>query len=305
VTIPGYTPQPDERMGALLNRVSPRYFETIGTRVLAGRVFDDHDTPRSQRVIVVNDAFAQLHFRNQSPIGKTVSIDSDEKESPLEIVGLVESTKYDEPREPLRPMIFLPLLQTDPTHSPASSDYRSNFIGAIEVRSVGEPVAIAGLVRRALTEIDPDLPVLRVETLSERVGQTLSQDRTVATLAGGFGLLALALTSIGLYGLMAYLVQRRTSEIGIRMALGASRGNVVGMVVREALAQAAVGIAAGIPVAFVVLRLIASQLYGVSPSDPQHAMIAAVILVACLGVAGYLPARRAARIDPLRALRTE
>src|SRR5262249_6086777 len=160
------------------------------------------------------------------------------------------------------------------------SDYRSNFIGAIEVRSAGDPAEIAAVVRRTLKESEPDLPILRIETLSERIEQTLSQDRTVATLATAFGLLALALTSIGLYGLMAYLVQRRTSEIGIRMALGADRGAVVGLIVREALAQAAVGIAVGIPAAFVVLRLIASQLYGVSPSDPQHAVVAAVVLVA-------------------------
>src|SRR5262249_5403318 len=138
VKIPGYTSQPDERTGALLNRASPRYFETIGTRILAGRVFDEHDTPTSARVIVVNDAFAQLRLKNQNPIGKRASTERGRKEAASEVVGVVENRSSEGPREPLRPMIFLPLLQMDPAQSPASSDYRSNFIGAIEVRSAGD-----------------------------------------------------------------------------------------------------------------------------------------------------------------------
>lgn len=152
---------------------------------------------------------------------------------------------------------------------------------------------------------DPGLPLLRIETLSDHVGQTLRQERSVAVLASFFGLVALVLSCVGLYGLMAYLVQRRTSEIGIRIALGARRGVVIGMVIREALAQSAAGIVVGIAMTFVATRLIASQLYGVNPADPQNATAAASILIACLAVAGYLPARRASRIDPIRAQRQE
>jgi len=148
---------------------------------------------------------------------------------------------------------------------------------------------------------DPGLPLLRIETLSDHVGQTLRQERSVAVLASFFGFVALVLSCVGLYGLMAYLVQRRTSEIGIRIALGAR----IGMVIREALAQSAAGIVVGIAMTFAATRLIASQLYGVNPADPQNATAAASILIACLAVAGYLPARRASRIDPIRAQRQE
>jgi macrolide transport system ATP-binding/permease protein len=161
------------------------------------------------------------------------------------------------------------------------------------------------LIRQTLAEIDPGLPVLRVETLSEQVGQALRQEQIIAALAMFFGLLAVTLTGVGLYGLMAYLVQRRTREIGIRMAVGAGRGAVIAMVIGDALRQAAIGILIGIPTAFAVTRLIANQLYGVSPTDPRNAATAALMLIACLGLAGYSPARRASRIDPVRALRQE
>ena len=303
VAIPGYTPRAHESMSAVLNRVSPRYFETLGTSVLRGRPFDEHDTPASRRVIVVNDTFVQRFFPNEDPIRRNVTIDSEGVS--LEIVGVVESAKYEDPRDDPRPMIFLPLLQMKPGESTASSEYRSNFINAIEVRSAGDPAEIAGLVRRTLAEVDPGLPLLRIETLSDHVEQTLRQEKSVAVLASFFGVLALVLTCVGLYGLMAYLVQRRTSEIGIRIALGARRGTVIGMMIRESLAQSAAGIVIGIAMTFAATGLIASQLYGVSPTDPRNAAAAALILLACLGVAGYLPARHASRIDPIRALRQE
>jgi macrolide transport system ATP-binding/permease protein len=305
VKVPGYAPRPDESTSAMLNRVSPRYFETLGTSVLRGRTFDDHDTPTSRHVAVVSAAFAQRFFPNIDPIGRTLTIDSEVDNAPREIVGVVENAKYDEPREDQRPMAYLPLLQMTPGQPEASGDYQSNFVNAIEVRSSGDPTEIARLVRYALAEIDPRLPVLGVATLSDHVNQTLRQDRTIATLAACFGLLALALSCIGLYGLMSYLVQRRTSEIGIRIALGARRAAVMAMVIREALAQAGAGILIGVPITFAATRLIASQLYGVSPADPRYAAAAAVVLIAALAAAGYLPSRRAARIDPIRALRHE
>ena len=305
VTVPGYTPRPDEPMSPLLNRVSPRYFETLGTTVLRGRTFNEHDTQASRRVVVVSDSLAQRFFPNADPIGRSFTIESEADAAPREIIGVVENAKYDSPREDPRPMAYLPLLQMSPHQPQASSDYQSNFVNAIEVRSAGDAAEIASLIRRTLAEIDPGLPVLRAATLSDHVSQMLRQEQTIATLAACFGALALGLSCIGLYGLMAYMVQRRTSEIGIRIALGARRGAVVRLVIREALAQAAAGILIGVPIAFAATRLIANQLYGVSAGDPQYAAAAAIVLVAALGAAGYLPSRRASRIDPIRALHQE
>ena len=147
--------------------------------------------------------------------------------------------------------------------------------------------------------------MLRVDTLSDQIRRELNQENVIAVLTMCFGLLALVLACVGLYGLMAYVVQRRTSEIGIRMALGANRGMVIGMVLREALFQGVVGILIGIPAAFAATQLVASQLYGVSPSDPRHAAMAALVLILCIMIAGYVPARRAAKVDPMVALRCE
>jgi predicted permease len=304
VSVPGYTPGPDEDTVTLLNRVSPRYFETLGTKLLRGRTLREDDTPLSRRVIVVNEAFAQRYFPDDDPISRIVNLDSDD-DVDQEIVGVVESTKYDEPRDVVRPMIFLPFLQMQAGVPASSGDYQSNFINAIEVRAASDPARMAESIRQTLAEIAPEIPVLRVETLSDQVAQTLGQERVTATLAVFFGLVALMLTCVGLYGVMAYLIQRRTREIGVRMALGAARGTVIGMMIREALAQAFVGILVGTPAAFAAIRLFESRLYGVSPTNPQNVAVATLLLTACLGLAAYLPARRASRLDPNAVLRAE
>ena len=306
VSVQGYTPQPQENVSARLNRVSSRYFETLGTRVLRGRAFDEHDTPGSSRVAVVNETFVDRYLRSENPIGRRFGIDSDDGTSAdLEIVGVVENAKYDSPREDPTPMAFLPLLQVKQGDAASTARDGSNFINAIEVRATGNPTAVVGQIRQALAEIDPGLPVLRVDTLSDQIGRELNQENVIAVLTMCFGLLALVLACVGLYGLMAYVVQRRTSEIGIRMALGANRGMVIGMVLREALFQGVVGILIGIPAAFAATQLVANQLYGVSPSDPRHAAMAALVLMLCVTIAGYVPARRASKVDPMVALRCE
>jgi predicted permease len=302
IAVQGHVPAADERRSAMLNRVSPGYFETLGTRLLRGRTFDEHDTPESARVAVVNAEFVHHFLQDAKPIGRHFSIGDGGAPGALEIVGVVENAKYDSPRDGPRPMAFLPLLQPDSDVADASSD-EHQFIRTIEIRAPGNPAIVAGAVRQALAAIDPNLPVLRIDTLSDHVGRALSRENVVASLAAFFGVLALTLTCVGLYGLTAWSVQRRTREIGIRIALGARRNAVIGMVIREVLAQAAIGTLLGIPAAFIGVRLIGSALYDVSPADLQHSAVATLILVACIMAAGYAPARRASRIEPVDALR--
>ena len=299
VAVEGYVPRPQESTRALLNRVSPRYFETLGTKVLRGRVLDEHDTPVSRRVAVVTEAFVHRFLLTGDPMGRRFGI-GDGNSGDLEIVGVVGNAKYDDPRGEPPPMAFLPLLQVKP-----GDELHSAYIRSVEIRSTANPTAVAGQVRQALADIDPGLPVLRVNTLSDHVDRTLNQERVIADLAVFFGLVALVLTCVGLYGLMAYLVQRRTSEIGIRIALGARPGVVVGMVISKALTQGVVGLLVGIPAAFAMSQLVANQLYGVSPTDPKNSAAAALVLMLCITIAGYVPARRASRIDPMKALRHE
>src|SRR5262245_50099303 len=306
IAVEGFTPKENEDDGAMLNRVSPRYFETIGTRVLQGRSFDEHDTPTSRAVAVVNEAFVRLYIPDGKPIGKHFGIGDKSTRGDLEIVGVVDNAKYDRPREAVRPMAFLPLLQLKPgPGSINTGQYGSNFINAIEVRSTGNRTALAVEVRRVLAEIDPALVLFNMNTVSDNVRQALRQELVIASLAMFFGLLGLVLACVGLYGLTAYMIQRRTGEIGIRLALGADRGNVIGMVIRDALAQGIAGVLIGIPAAFIAVRLVASHLFGVGPTDLQDSVLAAGVLLLCIAIAAFLPAYRASRVDPAIALKYE
>lgn len=219
-------------------------------------------------------------------------------------MGVTEDTKYQDARAPAYPTFFCPFLQM--SKDPKLSFLMvSHYIGDIEVRVAGRPQNLEAAVRRALADIDPSLDVLDVISLREQVTRNFNQNRLIAWLTELFGVLALMLASVGLYGVTAYSVARRTSEIGIRIALGANRGNVLALVLRGGLLQLALGLGIGIPVALAGGRLLASQLYGVKSHDPAILALAAVILAACALFAGFVPARRAASIDPMRALRTE
>ncbi len=304
IAIGGREPTPDTRFYARIDRVSPRYFRTIGTPVTQGRGLDDRDTPTSTPVAVVNQAFVDRYFPQENPIGKRFGFGGDPKRgSDLEIVGVVQTAKYDDVREDPTPMAFLPFLQQP--RDPIDVMLETDVAHVIQLRSAGHPEALARQVRATLADIDPALAPLHIAPVADDLGDTLNRDNVLAALVTFFGLLGLVLTCVGLYGITAFSVHRRTSEIGIRMALGARRGTVIGMVMSTVLLQGLLGLVLGGLAAVAVGRVIASQLYGVSASDPRNAALAVAGLVACVALAGFIPARRAARIDPVSALRHE
>ncbi|HEY6290137.1 MAG TPA: ABC transporter permease [Terriglobia bacterium] len=295
---------PDEQIDSSFERVGPHYFETIGTPLLRGRTIGEEDTPTSRQVAVVNEAFVRKFFPKEDPIGRHFGFGDARNAGDLEIVGITEDAKYQDAREPAYPTCFLPFLQMakDPK---LAFMLGSHYIGDIELRVAGKPQNLEANVRRTLADINPNLNVFDVISLSEQVARNFNQDRLIARLTELFGFLALILACVGLYGVTSYSVARRTSEIGIRMALGANRKNVLRLVLSGAMIQLAVGLAVGIPVALAGGRLLSSQLYGVKSHDPAILGLAAVVLAACALFAGFVPARRAASIDPMRALRTE
>jgi predicted permease len=302
ICIAGHSP--DERISASFDRVGPHYFETIGTRLLRGRAIGNEDMPTSHKVAVINEAFVRKFLSREDPIGKRFGLGDASHSGDFEIVGIVEDTRYQDARQPAYEMFFLPFLQMskDPKESFMIG---SHYIQDIELRVAGKPENLQTAVRRTLAGIDPNLTVLDMMSLSEQFDRNFNQDRLIARLTELFGLLALVLACVGLYGVTAYSVARRTSEIGIRMALGADRRNVLGLVLRWAMLQLGLGLAVGIPVSLAGGRLLESQLYGVKSYDPVILGLAAVVLTAGSLLSGFIPARNAASIEPIQALRME
>ncbi len=295
---------PDEQIGASFDRIGPHYFETIGTRLMRGRTIGEQDTPTSPQVAVVNQAFVRKFLANEDPIGKHFGFGDVHNAGDMEIVGITEDAKYQDARGPAYPTLFLPFLQIakDPK---LSFMMGSHYIGDLELQVAGKPENLEPAVRRTLADIDPNLNVLEVHSLAEQVARNFNQDRLITRLTELFGSLALILACVGLYGVTAYFVARRTREFGIRMALGANQGNVLTLVLRGALLQLGVGLAVGVPVALAGGRLLANQLYGLKSHDPLIVGTAAMVLAACALVAGFVPARRAAKVEPMEALRYE
>ena len=286
-------------------RISSRYFETIGTRLLRGRAIGPQDTPNAPLVAVVNQAFARKFFPKQDAIGQRFGMTSPAHQHDYEIVGIAEDAKYMDARDAAGPTFFLPYLQMAPGDQDSNALVRSNYPRFLELRVSPQARNLEPLIRGALAELDPKITVVRVLTFGDLVGNVFNRDRLIARLAELFGLLALLLACIGLYGVTAYAVASRTSEIGIRTALGATRARVIAMILRGALAQIACGLAIGLPVAVWAGGILRSQLFGVSNGDPLILGAAAGALIACALVAALVPARRATRIDPMQALRAE
>jgi predicted permease len=300
-------PGPNEHIGSSWDRVSPKFFETVGQPVIRGRGFTDADTETSQLVAVVNQAFVKKFFPKEDPIGRHFGIYAQKYAGAFEIVGIVANAKYNNPREEYRPMYFRPLTQQLKVSEPnaAMAESRSMYINSITLHFATPPQNVDATVRRTLADIDPNLTVIDLHSLDYQVSDNFNQERLIARLTMLFGLLALVLASVGLYGITSYAVARRTSEIGLRMALGADRGSVLRMVLRGAFVQVGLGLALGIPIVLIGGRYIADQLYGVRPYDPVNIAISLVVLMLAAALAGFVPARRAASIEPMEALRTE
>ena len=300
-------PQPGEHdHGASWLRASPHYFDTLGTKIVEGRPMNEQDTPTTRNVAVVNRFFEKKYFKDGHAIGKHFSNDL-KHPGYFEIVGVTEDTHYWGPSEKMRPMYFLAQGQNVPDAEPRYQQFedRSQYLNAIAVETGGNVSGLEAQVRRAIAQVNPDLAVINFESFAEQVKANFTQQAMIAKLTSFFGVLALVLASIGLYGVTAYSVERRTSEIGIRMALGADRMSVLRMVLRGAFLQVGIGLAIGIPVAILGGHAMASQLFGVKPYDPL--ILCSTLLVLCTAafLAALLPARIAAGLEPMRALRTE
>jgi predicted permease len=296
-SIEGYIPPRGRDMDVHTNVVGWDCFETVGTPIVLGRGIGPEDLFSSPKVAVINVAAAHDFFGDRNPIGRRFGFGDDPKHGgDIEIVGVVADAKYRSLRQKPERIVFTPALQMQGDEA---------YVSELEIRTVGDPRNLGTAVRSALAGIDKGLPATGVTTLGEQVDDSLRQTRTISELSTFFGLLALSLACVGLYGVMAYTAARRTSEMGIRMALGARSRDVLWMMLREALFLVLAGTAVGIPAAIGAGRLISSLLFGIAPADPVTISLATLLLVAVAVLAGYLPARRASCVDPMVALRCE
>jgi predicted permease len=292
MSVEGHQAKDGEDMQAFMNSLSPGYFETMGIRFLEGRDFTQLDAKKDETVAIVNRRFAEHFFPGQSALGRHVGFGSGpETKLTIEIVGVVENSLYEGPREGVRRQVFVP-------------NWGNNG-ATFYLRAAAASSSAYALIRNEVKNLDASMPVYQMKTLEAQLDETLLTDRLIATLSAGFGLLATVLASIGLYGVMAFVVARRRKELGIRLALGAEPGLVVWMVMKEVLVLLAIGLAVGVPSAMALGRYVSSQLYGIQPNDPWLAVGTMMLLAVVAAVAGLIPARRASRIDPILALRYE
>jgi predicted permease len=289
--VQGRTYSVSER-GDSINRlvITPNFFGAMGIPMRAGRTFDSRDTETSQKVVVINETAARKYFPNDDPLGRRFG-NSPETSGTLEIVGILSDAKYDSVRDPAPPTMYVPYLQTRVSSA------------VIALRTTGDPTSVMKELRTTVGQVDPNLPVMDVSTQIEQVERRFLQEKIFAQAYALFGGMALLLASIGLFGLMSYSVSRRTNEIGIRMALGAQRDHVLRVVLLESLILAVVGVVIGVGAALGLSRFVATLLFGLAPTDVLTMTLAVAVMLAVSALAGYLPARRASRVDPMVALR--
>lgn len=289
----GRPPEP-ERARVQENGVSADFLQTMGIRLLAGRGFEPRDESGTQRVAVVNEALARKFFPKGDALGSVFEGDVEDEAGPMTIVGIVANTRYADMRSETPPTFYEPYRQQIGTGRMV-----------VSLRTQAEPGSVLAEVRTAVAALDPDLPLVGVRTMEDQIRGTMRQEQTFARLTSGFGLLALVLAAIGVYGILSYAVALRTGEIGIRMALGAQAGAVRWMVVRESLQLLAIGVAVGLPVTLLLARVVRSALFGLSAADPVSFAGAVAVVGGMTVVAAWWPARRAAKVDPIVALRWE
>ncbi|HYM00963.1 MAG TPA: FtsX-like permease family protein, partial [Blastocatellia bacterium] len=311
VVVEGHPWKPDEEPYIDFNAVSQGFFETLGIPIILGRDFrpednpastpDPPETPKDDRdnlgppppVAIINQAMAKRFFPDESPIGKHIAMGDKFEGNLFEIVGVVKDSKYFGVRTTVESMIYVPVWR-----------FGSGSV-TLCLRSTGNPEQLVASIRQQTVSIDPTIPVLQTITMEDQFDSTISQERVVATLCGFFGVLAVALAAIGLYGVVAHSVTRRYREIGIRLALGAKSGSVLWLVLRDIALMLAIGTAAGLGSAFAVTRLVSSFLYGLTPQHPLTIALGTAGLVIVTVAAGYFPARKATGIDPMVSLRYE
>ncbi len=293
VSVEGYTTKQGEWIDPHMQFCSEGFLETLGIPVLQGRGFTRRDDEAAPKVAIVNEMFAKRYFGNSSPIGRHIGMGGNPgTKLDIEIVGVVGDTRYESMRNEVPYELYRPYRQTD---------FVIGMTGY--VRTHGDPANLFGSIRQTVHEVDSNVPVFGLRTLQQQMDKSLLTERLLATLSTIFGCLATLLAAIGLYGVMAYVVARRTREIGIRMALGANGGSVVWLVMREVLLLAGMGVAIGGPAAWAVTRLVQTQLFGIGAADPRTMILAALGIASVAAVSGWVPARRAITIDPIRALR--
>jgi macrolide transport system ATP-binding/permease protein len=296
----------EKGFGASTVYISPEYFDSVGTRLLSGRVFTRQDSPTAPTMVIVNKTLVNDVFpKGTNPIGKRLANGNPKAPYEFQIVGVVDDTPYESVRWKDHSMVFFPILQRPASnHGPIDTD-SALYAGAIVIQTAHPMPDMESIARQTLTSINPNLAIVKFQTFEQQISDNFTEERLIARLTTLFGALALLLATVGLYGVTAYTVARQTGEIGIRMALGAERLRVVGMVLRGAMIQTALGLAIGIPTAYFCVHYIESQLYEVKGVNPAILLIAVGILVLAAVLAGFIPARRAASIDPASALRIE
>ncbi len=292
IDVPGYTPREGENMDVYYIEIAPNLLATMGIPLLLGRDLTPQDNQHTPPVVVVSQALAQRFFSNQNPIGRHILSDGRE----FQIVGVARNAQYGRMRTANRRLLYMPYLQNQTGPPPEMS---------FTVRTLGDPITATAAIRQAVQSTDRNLPIFEIRTQSELIAREFATEQLFAILSSFFGLLALALVCIGLYGVMSYTVARRTHEIGVRMALGAQRGDVLRIVLRESLLLVLTGSLIGLAAALATTRLIAGMLFGLTATDPLTIALGTLILLAVAAVASWLPARKAAQIDPLVALRHE